>query len=594
MTVADPDQGQSIFAAQNGTAGSNGYGSFTLDAAGNWTYTADNSQTAIQQLGAGQSITDSFTAVSSDGTASQIVTVTIHGTNDTATIGGVSTATVQEDVDVTAGMLNASGDLTISDVDQGQATFTPRSTFGAWGMFTLDANGHWTYAANNSQSAIQGLAVDQHLTETFTAVSSDGSASQLVTVTINGTNDVTYIADGSVAASATRPGGTGTQLLAGSGIPVNHFGLAEQTDVGVELGFQVIYRNGPTVTTADTYADGVLHFTVNDGPQSTVNGSLSSQANRAAWNFQYSIDTGLNGHTNNLSDFTFKMLVDIDPTAAISYHTLELVPGGGLNGTGSGYVWVDDSIAASGAGTIGGHPIVIPDDAGNAGVTQNSQNYAFYQALLTSPYSATNTSTPTSINFDGPAQFDLVLQASRGGQLLADNHIVIDVVESNHTPVANADSNGADAVTEAGVNPGNTPFAGDPSATGNVLTNDTDVDVGDSKTVSAVNGSAANVGAVVTGTYGSLTLGATGTWTYALNNADPDTNALAQGATAQDVFTYTMKDAEGASSSSTLTINITGTNDTPVGDDLLRRRLRISSAAARLGMARRRRRPVFR
>src|SRR5947208_466726 len=48
-----------------------------LDAAGNWTYSADDSQTAIQQLGAGQSITDSFTAVSSDGSASQLVTVTI-------------------------------------------------------------------------------------------------------------------------------------------------------------------------------------------------------------------------------------------------------------------------------------------------------------------------------------------------------------------------------------------------------------------------------------------------------------------------------------------------------------------------------------
>ena len=57
---------------------------------GNWTYAANDSQTAIQQLGAGQSITDSFTAVSSDGTASQLVTVTINGTNDVPVIGGVS------------------------------------------------------------------------------------------------------------------------------------------------------------------------------------------------------------------------------------------------------------------------------------------------------------------------------------------------------------------------------------------------------------------------------------------------------------------------------------------------------------------------
>ena len=42
--------------------------------------------------------------------------------------------------------------------------------------------------------------------------------------------------------------------------------------------------------------------------------------------------------------------------------------------------------------------------------------------------------------------------------------------------MAVADGNGGDAVSECGVNPGNTPFAGDPAATGNVLTNDTDVD----------------------------------------------------------------------------------------------------------------------
>ena len=62
------------------------------DAAGNWTYSADDSQTAIQQLGAGQSLTDSFTAVSSDGTASRLVTVTLNGSNDVPLIGGVFAA----------------------------------------------------------------------------------------------------------------------------------------------------------------------------------------------------------------------------------------------------------------------------------------------------------------------------------------------------------------------------------------------------------------------------------------------------------------------------------------------------------------------
>src|SRR4029077_18173427 len=128
LTIADVDQGQSNFAAQAGTLGSNGHATFPLDAAGNWTYTAADSQAAVQQLGAGQSITDSFTAVSSDGTASQLVTVTIHGTNDVPVIGGVSTGAVTEDVGVVAGNLATSGALTIADVDQGQSSFVPQAT----------------------------------------------------------------------------------------------------------------------------------------------------------------------------------------------------------------------------------------------------------------------------------------------------------------------------------------------------------------------------------------------------------------------------------------------------------------------------------
>ena len=115
--------------------------------------------------------------------------------------------------------------------------------------------------------------------------------------------------------------------------------------------------------------------------------------------------------------------------------------------------------------------------------------------------------------------------------------------------MAVADINGADAVTEAGVNPGNTAFAGDASATGNVLTNDTDVDTGDSKTVAAVNGSAGNVGSAVAGTYGSVTIAGNGSYTYTLDNGDPDTHALAQGATASPrSFTYTVTDTNGATS----------------------------------------------
>ena len=79
-----------------------------------------------------------------------------------------------------------------------------------------------------------------------------------------------------------------------------------------------------------------------------------------------------------------------------------------------------------------------------------------------------------------------------------------------------------------------------------------------------MNGLAGNVGSAVTGTYGSVTISSRRQLQLPLDNADPATNALAQGAAVTDVFTYTVTDEHGATSTATLTITITGTNDAPV------------------------------
>src|ERR1043165_387513 len=55
--------------------------------------------------------------------------------------------------------------------------------------------------------------------------------------------------------------------------------------------------------------------------------------------------------------------------------------------------------------------------------------------------------------------------------------LTITITGTNDAPVANADTNAGDAVKEAGVQDGgNTAEPGDASASGNVLTNDTDID----------------------------------------------------------------------------------------------------------------------
>ena len=199
-------------------------------------------------------------------------------------------------------------------------------------------------------------------------------------------------------------------LFAGSGIPATGFGLARNEDAGIELGMQIIYRQGPTVTTTDDYADGVLRFSVADGPQSTVNGSFQNAANRAVWSFQYSIATGLSGETTDLDSFDFKLLIDVDPTAATSYVTLELEPELTPQAAGqSGFQWRDEATTL----------VPIADDEGNANVTQNSQNYAFYSVP----------GYDIGSLFAGPAVFDIQLQAfDTGGNLIAQNHIAVDVI----------------------------------------------------------------------------------------------------------------------------------------------------------------------
>ena len=70
-----------------------------------------------------------------------------------------------------------------------------------------------------------------------------------------------------------------------------------------------------------------------------------------------------------------------------------------------------------------------------------------------------------------------------------------------------------------------------------------------------------------TGIYGTATLTtATGVVSYALNNADTDTNALAGGASVSDNFTVYVKDGSTGIASTAVNFAITGTNDNPIAN----------------------------
>ena len=104
----------------------------------------------------------------------------------------------------------------------------------------------------------------------------------------------------------------------------------------------------------------------------------------------------------------------------------------------------------------------------------------------------------------------------------------------------------------------------DSSAAGNVLSNDADVDSAPATLhVTAVAGLNTNVAMAVLGTYGSVTINADGSYSYVLDDMKPATIALTAGQTMLDTFSYTVTDDFNATSTNTLTISVTGTNDAP-------------------------------
>ncbi|MEZ8729481.1 VCBS domain-containing protein [Vibrio splendidus] len=184
LDIVDIDTGEGSFVSYgfNKTALQGHYGKLEISQDGSWSYSADNSQTAIQSLGEGEQLTDTIKVTSKDGTTHDVV-VTINGTNDKAVIGGSNTGAVTEE-----SQLQTSGTLTVTDVDTGEAHFANTDIQGSLGTLHLTDNGAWTYDLDNTNPAVQALGNGATATDTITVHSADGTPHQ-VTIKVNGTND---------------------------------------------------------------------------------------------------------------------------------------------------------------------------------------------------------------------------------------------------------------------------------------------------------------------------------------------------------------------------------------------------------------------
>ena len=373
LTDTDVDNSPNTFQAASGS-GANSYGTFTMTTGGVWTYTLNNNNSAVQGLKFGQTLTDSFTVHTQDGTA-QLVTVTINGTNDGATITGTATGAVTED-----GTLTASGTLTAHDVDTGENHFqavAPAALAGTYGSFTFnELTGAWDYTLNNAAANVQALTATAVVHDTLTVTSVDGTASQIIDVTINGTNDgatITGTATGAVTEDGTLTA-SGTLTAHDVDTGENHFqAVAPAALAGTYGSFTfneltgawdytlnnaaanvqaltatAVVHDTLTVTSVDGTASQIIDVTINgtnDAPVLNANGgSLSNTENQAA----AAIDTALTASDVDSANLT-GATVSITGNFVSGQDVLGFTTQNGITGS---YVAATGILTLSGTATV--------------------------------------------------------------------------------------------------------------------------------------------------------------------------------------------------------------------------------------------------
>ena len=506
------------------------YGTFTLTAAGLWTYTLDDNNAAVQALNVGQTLIDTFTAVTTDGT-SQVVTITINGANDAAVISGDFTGTVVEAGGVangTPGIPTDTGDL---DADVPPVWTPVGTTPGAsgYGSYTLTAAGVWAYTLDNSNADVQALNAGETLTDTFTAVTTDGTQ-QLVTITINGRNDAPVIS-GAAIGSVTEAGGVnnstpGTPPATGD---LSYSDVDNPNDLWVPVNTPLLSQFGTYTLTAA----GVWTYTLDDD-------NPAVQARNVGQTLTDTFAAFTVGGTEQLVTITINGANDAaDVTGPV---TGTVVEAGELNNSNPG--------TPTATGDLSSSDLDNPNDAWTpvGTPTTGASGYGSY-TLTAAGCGSTRWTTaipPCRRSMSGETLTDtFTVTTVDGTQQL----VTITITGRNDAAVISGDFIGT--VVEAGGVDNLTP--GTLTATGDL--NSIDVDGNNPSDAWIAVGTTAS-----TKGYGTYTLTAAGLWTYTLDNSNADVQARNVGEILSDTFTVTTVDG----TSKVVIIIISGTNDAAV------------------------------
>ena len=552
------------FTAQTNTAGT--YGTFSVNTAGAWTYSLNN--TAAQALADGATVDETFTVTSTtaDGeSVNETVTVTVTGSEDAPVITGTNSGAVAED-----GTLTATGTLATTDADGADTpSFTAQTdTPGTYGTFSVTTAGAWTYSLNNT--AAQVLAGSQTVDETFTVTSTtaDGeSVNETVTVTVTGSEDAPVIIGTNTGAVSEDGALTATGTLATSDADATDTpAFTAQTDTAGTYGTFSITTAGAWTynldnTAAQTLADGATFDETFSVTSTTADGESVNETITVTvtGSEDTPVITGANSGTvaEDGTVTTAELAYTSDNVTNAWYLNGEsqaLGPNAGtwtrtdtttvlLPSTGSYQVVFD--LSNSGTPTRGNPAGLLVEISGQdvTGdlLTSGNWEWAPYQSVQpiqgVFDFSSLSWSTVSTYGSNGVSPWGTRPSISSQAEWIwSDN---------------NFNSN-TDARIFLRANIQADPEDGSLTATGSLATLDTD----------ATDTPAFISQTDTAGTYGTFSVNTAGAWTYDLDNTAAQ--VLAGSQTVSETFTVTSTTADGESVNETVTVTITGSEDAPV------------------------------
>ncbi len=465
------------------------------------------------------------------------------------------------------------------------------SVTGSYGSISIGSNGAYTYTVDNTNVAVQALRTTSNtLADVFTYTMRDTAgltSTTQITVTIQGANDA--------PADIALVGNSGTNLVTNGSFETNN-GAANNFTYGASTtatGWTAIGGEGVEVWNNFTNGGPVAASNGNTMLELDVTWALNgiSQNITTTSGQKYVLSFDLSGRSTSPSSsvevYWQNQLIGTITNSAVGWNTYSFVVTG--SGGSDNLRFMELASENDGVGSLLDNVRLIADQSSSITVAENSVNGTVVARAGTSDwdsvsadtinYSLTNSSSgafainattgvitvanSSLLDFETTPTRTIVVRATDTVGATLDRTFTIGLTNVNEAPVGVNDT--ATAVEAGGVSNGT---AGT-NPTGNVLTNDTDIDAGDTRTVSAVVAGAqatatGGVASSVTGTYGSINVAANGAYTYTVDNSNASVQALRLSSqTLQDVFTYRVSDAGGLTSLATITVTIQGANDTP-------------------------------